>query len=187
MVDKIFDKSNLNEKSEDENKDIFDDVATADEQINTNATADEILKQMQDEVDKKSKQRKQKRLDEYKSVAATKSALFSRTGKLIDIPIPINDDEIMIFKVRRLSEADNSDILDRSLAVKSLENMTAEELEESNEYNFRLLERAVVEPIMTATDWKRVDTALMRELVTKISDVLSNVDDTVLYEDFRKK
>jgi hypothetical protein len=187
MVDKIFDKTNL-DKKEEEPKGMFDDVELSEsEKIPENATADEILKEMQAEVDKKAKQKKQKRLDEYKSVAATKSLLFSRTGKLIDVPILINDDEIMIFKIKRLSEADNSDIIDRSLAVKNLDDMTPEELEESNEYNYRLLEKAVVEPKMTANDWKHVDTALMRELVSKITDVLGNVDDTALFEDFRKK
>jgi len=189
MVDKIFNNSNLEEKEEEEKKDVglFDDIATEDQKIDPNASADEILKSMQEQIDSKNTQRKQKKLDEYNAKAATKSLLFSRVGKTIDVPIVVSDKDVFIFKIKRLSESDNSDILDRSLAVKDLEEMTAEELEESNNYNYRLLERCVVEPKMTATDWKKADTALVQKLIREVSKVLSNVDDTALFDDFRKK
>ncbi len=191
MVDKIFDKSHLDnteeDKKEQKKSDLFEDMVTDEEKIDANASADDILKSMQKQIDSKSTQRKQKRLDEYNAKSATKSLLFSRIGKTIDVPIVVSDDDVLIFKIKRLSEADNADILDRSLAVKDLEEMTAEELEESNDYNYRLLERCVVEPEMTASDWKRADTALVQKLIREVTKVLSNVDDTALFDDFRKK
>ena len=52
-------------------------------------------------------------------------------------------DEVMVFKVKRLSEAENSEILDRQLAIKDLKDMTAEELMQSeiNTYNAKVAEK----------------------------------------------
>ena len=92
------------------------------------------------EAKQKSKSRKKKKIEEYKAIRATKDAIFSRLGRTIDVPIIMDDEEIMVFKVKRLSESENSDIIDRTLAVKNVKEMTPEELEESTKYNYRLLE-----------------------------------------------
>ena len=99
----------------------------------------------------------------------------------------MDDDEIMVFEIKRLSEAENSDILDRSLAIKSLDEMTPQELEESNNYNYRLLEKVVVSPELTQDEWRsKVDTALVQKLVEQIMKVLTNIDDSQIFEEFQK-
>lgn len=147
---------------------------------------EELMEQLKADAAKKAKSRKKKRIEEYKAVQATREALFSRIGKTIDVPIILDGDTVMVFKVKRLSEADNSEILDRSLAIKDLSEMTPEELEESNDYNYRLLEKVVVEPKLTQEDWKyKVDTALVQKIVSQVMKVLTNVDDSRVFDEFQ--
>jgi hypothetical protein len=119
--------------------------------------------------------------------AISREALFSRLGKTINVPLIMDDEDVMVFKIKRLSEAENSEILDRSLAIKNLDEMTPEELEESNNYNYRLLEKVVVEPKLTQDEWRsKVDTALVQKLVEQIMKVLTNIDDTQIFDEFQK-
>lgn len=149
-------------------------------------TEEELIAQLKKDAAKKSKARKKKKIEEYKAVKATREALFSRIGKTIDVPIILDGDTVMVFEVKRLSEAENSDILDRSLAIKDLSEMTPEELEESNDYNYRLLEKVVVEPKLTQEDWKyKVDTALVQKIVSQVMKVLTNVDDSRVFDEFQ--
>ena len=82
------------------------------------------------EAKQKSKSRKKKKIEEYKAIRATKDAIFSRLGRTIDVPIIMDDEEIIVFKVKRLSESETFDIIDRTIAVKNVKDMTPEELEE---------------------------------------------------------
>ena len=99
----------------------------------------------------------------------------------------MNDEEVMVFQVKRLSEAENSEIIDRSLAIKNVEDMTEEELEESNNYNYRLLEKVVVDPALTQEEWRlNVDTAMVQRIVQKVMQVLTNIDDSRIFDEFQR-
>lgn len=149
-------------------------------------SGEDLIAQLAADSKKRSKSRKKKKIEEYKAVRATREELFSRIGKTIDVPIIMDDETVMVFKVKRLSEAENSEILDRSLAVKDIQDMTAEELEESNNYNYRLLEKVVVEPKVSQEEWRlNVDTALVQKIVQQIMKVLTNVDDSRIFDDFQ--
>lgn len=150
-------------------------------------TSDELIAELQSDSKKKAKSNKKKKIEEYKATQATRDLLFSRLGKTINVPLIMDDDEVMVFKIKRLSEAENSEILDRSLAIKSLDEMTPQELEDSNNYNYRLLEKVVVDPALTQDEWRsKVDTALVQKLVEQIMKVLTNIDDAQIFEDFQK-
>jgi hypothetical protein len=149
--------------------------------------SDDLIAQLQADSKKRSTSQKKKKIEEYKATQATREILFSRLGKTVNVPLIMDDESVMVFKVKRLSEAENSDILDRSLAIKSLDEMTAQELEESNNYNYRLLEKVVVDPQLTQDEWRsKVDTALVQRLVEQIMKVLTNIDDTHIFDDFQK-
>ncbi|WP_304086617.1 hypothetical protein [Methanobrevibacter ruminantium] len=153
----------------------------------TATSGEELLEQLIADSKKKSSTKKKKKIEEYKAVMATKEKLFSRLGETIDVPIIISDDELMVFKVKRLSEAENSEILDRSLAIKDVQDMTEEELEESNNYNYRLLEKVVVEPHLTQEEWRlNVDTAMVQRIVQKVMQVLTNIDDSRIFDEFQR-
>lgn len=149
--------------------------------------SEELISQLIADSQKKTASRKKKKIEEYKATQATREILFSRLGKTINVPVIMDDEDIMVFKIKRLSEAENSEILDRSLAIKNLDEMTPEELEESNNYNYRLLEKVVVDPVLTQDEWRsQVDTALTQKLVEQIMKVLSNIDDTRIFDEFQK-
>ena len=174
---KIF-GADVNEEPKQEKNDGSADI--------TAETSDELIAQLTAEAGKKSSSRKKKKMEEYKATRATREAIFSRLGQTIDIPIKINDEEIMIFTIIRLSEAENSEIIDRSLAIKNMQDMTEAELEESNRYNYKLLAKVVVEPKLSELEWEmNVDTALVQSLIEQIMKVLTNVDDSGRFDDFQ--
>lgn len=153
----------------------------------TATNADDLLAELQADSQKKSQTRKKKKIEEYKVVQATREMLFNRKGQTINVPIIMDDDEVWNFKVKRISEAENSEILDRSLAVKSLDEMTPEELDASNDYNYRLLALAVVDPRLTEDEWKSaVDTPMAQKIVEQLMKVLTNVNDSGIFDDFQK-
>lgn len=153
----------------------------------TAESGEELLEKLMAGSKKRSDNRKKKKIEEYKAVRATKEKLFSRLGETIDVPIIVSDDEVMVFQIKRLSEAENSDIIDRSLAIKNVEDMTEEELEESNNYNYRLLEKVVVDPKLTQEEWRlNVDTAMVQRIVQKVMQVLTNIDDSRIFDEFQK-
>lgn len=155
-------------------------------EIETNSGEDLLQKLMADSK-KRSDNRKKKKIEDYKAVRATKEKLFSRLGETIDVPIIMNDEEVMVFQVKRLSEAENSEIIDRSLAIKDVADMTEEELEESNNYNYRLLEKVVVDPKLSQEEWRlNVDTAMVQRIVQKVMQVLTNIDDSRIFEEFQR-
>ncbi len=154
---------------------------------NKASNADDLLAELQADSQKKSQGRKKKKIEEYKVVQATREMLFNRKGQTINVPIIMDDDEVWNFKVKRISEAENSAILDRSLAVKSLDEMTPEELDASNDYNYRLLALSVVEPQLTEDEWKSaVDTPMAQKIVEQLMKVLTNVNDSGIFDDFQK-
>lgn len=153
----------------------------------TATNADDLIAQLTSESKKKSQTRKKKKIEEYKVVQATREMLFSRKGQTINVPIIMDDDEVWNFKVKRISEAENSEILDRSLAIKSLDEMTPEELDASNDYNYRLLALSVVEPQLTEEEWKSaVDTPMAQKIVEQLMKVLTDVNDSGIFEDFQR-
>ena len=150
-------------------------------------SGEELLQKLMSDSKRRSDNRKKKKIEDYKAVRATKEKLFSRLGQTIDVPIIMNDEEVMVFQVKRLSEAENSEILDRSLAIKNVEDMTEEELEESNNYNYRLLEKVVVDPHLTQEEWRlNVDTAMVQRIVQKVMQVLTNIDDSRIFDEFQR-
>lgn len=153
----------------------------------TAQNSDDLIAQLQADSQKRNASQKKKKIEEYKATQATRDILFSRLGKTINVPLIMDDESVMVFKIKRLSEAENSEILDRSLAIKSLDEMTPQELEDSNNYNYRLLEKVVVDPVLTQDEWRsKVDTALVQKLVEQIMKVLTNIDDAEIFEDFQK-
>ena len=154
------------------------DASPKGEQKITVSSPDELIAELQADSKKKAQTNKKKKIEDYKVVQATREMLFSRKG---------HDEEVWNFKVKRISEAENSEILDRSLAIKSLDEMTPEELDASNDYNYRLLALSVVEPELTEDEWKSaVDTPMAQKIVEQLMKVLTNVNDSGIFEDFQR-
>ena len=67
----------------------------------TEQSGEDLIATLTAEAKQKSKSRKKKKIEEYKAIRATKDAIFSRLGRTIDVPIIMDDEEIMVFKVKR--------------------------------------------------------------------------------------
>lgn len=157
------------------------------EQKITATNAEDLIAELQADSKKKTQANKKKKIEDYKVVQATREMLFNRKGQIINVPIIMDDEEVWNFKVKRISEAENSEILDRSLAIKKLDEMTPEELDASNDYNYRLLALAVVEPLLNEDEWKSaVDTPMAQKIVEQLMKVLTNVNDSGIFDDFQK-
>jgi len=176
-------------KTDEEEKKVFGSNESEDDGVmDVNATSgEELLKQLTDRSKKRSNDRKKKKIEDYKVHRATKESLFKRLEDTVDIPIIVGPDDVEVFTIRRLSESENSEIINRSLAIKDPSEMTEEELEESNAYNYRLLEKIVVDPCLTQEEWRlQVPTAIVQEVLQKGMRVLTNIDDSSVFEEFQK-
>lgn len=150
-------------------------------------SAQDLMEKLKADSKKRSDNRKKKKIEEYKVHRATKESLFQRLNDTIDIPIIMGPNEVAVFTIKRLSEAENSEIINRALAIKDPSEMTEEELEESNAYNYRLLEKIVVDPYLTQEEWRlQVPTAIVQELLQKSMRVLTNIDDSSVFDEFQK-
>lgn len=157
------------------------------EQKITATNAEDLIAELQADSKKKTQANKKKKIEDYKVVQATREMLFNRKGQIINVPIIMDDEEVWNFKVKRISEAENSEILDRSLAIKKLDEMTPDELDASNDYNYRLLALSVVDPLLTEDEWKSaVDTPMAQKIVEQLMKVLTNVNDSGIFDDFQK-
>ena len=153
----------------------------------TATNAEDLLAELTADSKKKSQSKKKKKIEDYKVVQATREMIFNRKGEILNVPIIMDDDTAWNFKVKRISEAENSDILDRAISVKRLDEMTPEELEASNDYNYRLLALCVVDPELTEDEWKSaVDTPLARKIVEQIAKVLTDINANGIFDDFQK-
>lgn len=153
----------------------------------TETSTEDLLNKLKADSKKRSDNRKKKKIEDYKVHRATKESLFNRLKDTIEIPIIMGPDDVEVFTIKRLSEAENSEIINRSLAIKDPSEMTEEELEESNAYNYRLLEKIVVDPYLTQEEWRlQVPTAIVQEVLQKSMRVLTNIDDTSVFEEFQK-
>ena len=165
-------------KKEEDNQGVHDIAGLSEE---------ELLAKLQTDSKKRADNRKKKKIEEYKVHRATKESLFQRLNDTIDIPIIMGPDDVEVFTIKRLSEAENSEIINRALAIKDPSEMTEEELEESNAYNYRLLEKIVIDPYLTQEEWRlQVPTAIVQQLLQKSMRVLTNIDDSSVFDEFQK-
>lgn|SRR5574344_1370950 len=128
-----------------------------------------------------------KKVNSFRKVVATRDLLFSRLQKLIDIPVEVateNGETVdMIFKIKRLSEAESNHLLNRELIGKDLNELTEEEYQKSMAYRRKTLALAVVEPKLTAQEWAEdVDNAITLALFEKVNKAITDVNDAELFQ-----
>lgn len=173
---------NAPQESKKEDTEKIDGVYTV-----TETSTEDLLNKLKVDSKKRSDSRKKKKIEEYKVHRATKESLFNRLKDTVEIPIIMGPDDVEVFTIKRLSEAENSEIVNRVLAIKDPTEMTEEELEESNDYNYRLLEKIVIDPYLTQEEWKlQVPTAIVQQLLRKSMKVLTDIDDSSVFDEFQK-
>lgn len=130
----------------------------------------------------------EKKTSNLKKIVATRDILFSRFNKLIDIPIKFTDPESgeevqLVFKMKRLSEAENNHLLNHELIGKKISDLTEDEYQESIKFKRNVLASTVVEPKLTADEWAyQVDNAMASEIFDKVQQALIEVNDAEIFQ-----
>ena len=165
------------------------------------ASPEEVIAAMREEGLSKGAQEKKEEYEEktyenFKTITATRDLLFNRVQETVMVTIPMvvdmkNPDTGKIektpvnaeFKVKRLTEAENTHILNHKLIGKEIADMTDEEYVQSSQFRSKVLEKAVVEPKLTAKEWQNnCSNSDITALYDKVNKVLTEADDVSLFQ-----
>ena len=143
----------------------------------------------------KEKYEKEK-VENFVTVTATRDLLMNKAQKTIPIYIKTSawlpNEETgelelqrvkMKFVIKRLTESENTHLLNHKLIGKELADMTEEEYIQSSHFRSQLLEASVVEPYFTAEDWRtKVDNGTVTALYDELNKILTSADDSALFQ-----
>ena len=127
-----------------------------------------------------------KKVEEFKKVSATRELLFSRTQRTVIVPVETVLDGVktsLEFEVKRLSESENTHLFNHKLFGKELKDMTDEEYLSSTKFRSDVLAKAVVNPKLTAEEWRtKVDYGMLTAVYEAVNRVLTEADDATLFQ-----
>lgn len=165
------------------------------------ASPEEVIAAMKAEgmsqgAQEKQEEYEEKKFENLKTITATRDLLFSRVRETVTVKIPMvvdmkNPETGKIektpvnaaFEVKRLTEAENTHILNHKLIGKEIADMTDEEYVQSSQFRSKVLEKAVVEPKMTAAEWQnQCSNADITALYDEVNKVLTEADDVSLFQ-----
>lgn len=165
------------ENKEKQNFEVGNDGTITDDQI---AALDSVAQELGEERQEYKKERAQR-------LIAKKEDLFKKKEKIFDLEMPIDNDTVYIFKVKRMTEAERiqySSLI--NLQYNNISEMKKEDLEQLSKDSYQLLEALVIEPKLTAREWREmVDVALSGKIAEKLALLSTEVNDAVLVEKFQ--
>ena len=144
----------------------------------------------------KEEEYQEKQFENFKTITATRDLLFNRVQETVSVYVPMvvdmrNPETGKIektpvkaeFKVKRLTEAENTHILNHKLIGKEIADMTDEEYVQSSQFRSKVLEKAVVEPQLSAREWQNnCSNADITALYDEVNKVLTEADDVSLFQ-----
>lgn len=158
---------------------------------------DALEKEEMSEGAKKNKEAyEQDKFETFVTVTATRDLLMNKAKRTIPIYIKtsawVPDEKTgkdklikakMKFTIRRLTESENTHLLNHKLIGKELADMTEEEYIQSSHFRSQLLEAAVVDPYFTAEEWRtEVDNGTVTALYDEVNKILTSADDSALFQ-----
>lgn len=165
------------------------------------ASPEEVIAAMKKEglsegAQEKEEEHKKKKFEEFKTITATRDLLFNRAEETVSVTIPMvvdmrNPETGKVektpvnaeFKVKRLTEAENTHILNHKLIGKEINEMTDEEYVQSAQFRSKVLERAVVDPKLTAKEWRdNVSNGDLATLYDEVNRIITESDDVSLFQ-----
>jgi len=165
------------------------------------ASPQEVIEAMKNEgmsegAQKNKEEFEEQQYENFKVVTATRDLLLNRVKSTVSIYVPMVVDEInpqtgqveqvpvrVEFKARRLTEAENTHILNHKLIGKELKDMSDEEYRESSHFRSNLLSRCIVEPKMTAEEWRtQCDNATLSKVYDEYNKILTETDDVSRFQ-----
>lgn len=137
-----------------------------------------------------------KKVEDFITITATRDLLMNKAQKTIPVYIKTSawifnsetgKEELkrvkMKFIIKRLTESENTHLLNHKLIGKDLADMTEEEYISSSHFRSQLLEAAVVEPRFTAEEWRtKVDNGTLTGLYDEVNKILTSPDDSALFQ-----
>lgn len=138
----------------------------------------------------------EKRVEELITITATRDLLMNQAKEHIPVYIktvaPVTNPETgetklkrvkAKFMVKRLTEAENTHLLNHKLIGKEIADMSYEEYVESSHFRSKLLEASVVEPYFTAEEWRtKVPNGTVTTLYDEVNKIQSSSDDSALFQ-----
>lgn len=128
----------------------------------------------------------EKKVEEFKKVSATRELLFSRTQHTVIVPVEtvMNGEKVRLeFEVKRLTESENTHLFNHKLFGKELQDMTDEEYLTSTRFRSEVLAKAVINPHLTAEEWRtKVDYAMLGAVYEEVNRILTEADDATLFQ-----
>lgn len=165
------------------------------------ASPQEVIDAMRNEgmskgAQKNKEEYEEKKYEDFKIVTATRDLLLNRVQQTVSIYVPMIVEEVnpqtgkteeipirLEFKARRLTEAENTHVLNHKLIGKEIKDMTDEEYRESSHFRSNLLSRAIVEPQMTAEEWRtQCDNATLSKVYDEYNKILTETDDVSRFQ-----
>lgn len=165
------------------------------------ASPQEVIDAMRNEgmsegAQKNKEEFEEKQYENFKVVTATRDLLLNRVQQVVSIYVPMiikefnpqtqKEEEIPIkaeFKARRLTEAENTHVLNHKLIGKEIKDMTDEEYRESSHFRSNLLSKAIVDPKMTAEEWRtQCDNATLSNVYDEYNKILTETDDVSRFQ-----
>lgn len=155
---------------------------------------------MNEELSEGAKANKEKyekdKVENFITVTATRDLLMNKAKRTIPVYIKTSawilnpetgKEELtktkMKFIIKRLTESENTHLLNHKLIGKELADMTEEEYIQSSHFRSQLLEAAVVEPYFTAEEWRTlVDNGTVTALYDEVNKILTSADDSALFQ-----
>ena len=158
---------------------------------------DALMNEEMSEGAKANKEQYEKdKVENFITVTATRDLLMNKAKRTIPIYIktsawvtnPKTGKEELVkakmkFIIKRLTEAENTHLLNHKLIGKELADMTEEEYIDSSKFRSQLLEAAVVEPHFSAEEWRtEVDNGTVTALYDEVNKILTSADDSALFQ-----
>lgn len=158
---------------------------------------DALINEEMSEGAKANKEKYEKdKVENFITVTATRDLLMNKAKRKIPIYIKTSawvfnektgKEELkkakMKFVMKRLTESENTHLLNHKLIGKELADMTEEEYIESSHFRSQLLEACIVEPYFTAEEWRTVvDNGTATALYDEANKILTSADDSALFQ-----
>lgn len=158
---------------------------------------DALMNEEMSEGAKKNKEAYEKdKYDTFVTVTATRDLLMNKAKRTIPIYIKtsawVTDEKTgkeklikakMKFTIKRLTESENTHLLNHKLIGKDLADMTEEEYIQSSHFRSELLEASVVDPYFTAEEWREVvDNGTASAVYDEVNKILTSADDSALFQ-----
>lgn len=158
---------------------------------------DALMNEEMSEGAKANKEKYEKdKVENFITVTATRDLLMNKAKRTIPVYIKTSawilnqetgEEELvrtkMKFIIKRLTESQNTHLLNHKLIGKELTDMTEEEYIESSHFRSQLLEASVVEPFFTADEWRtKVDNGTVTALYDEVNKILTSADDSALFQ-----